>query len=61
MINEGTTVVLKLLRAPSPFAEPHNETDEKYHNKDEKQYSRDFSGAYRNAAESKNTGNDSNH
>jgi hypothetical protein len=49
------------LRAPSAFTEPHNETDEKYHDKDEKQDTRNFSRASGDAAEPEDPGDDGDH
>jgi hypothetical protein len=46
---------------PSAFTDTHDETDEKYHDKDEKQDSRNFSGAHSDTAEPEDPGDDGDH
>lgn len=47
--------------APFTFTEAHYETDEKYHDKDEKQDARNLSGAHSDTAEPEDPGDDGDH
>jgi hypothetical protein len=47
--------------APSAFADTHDETDEKYHDKDEKKDSRDLGEACGDTGKSEDRGDDGDH
>jgi hypothetical protein len=47
--------------APSTFTETHNETDEKYHDKDKKQDSRNLGSANGDTAKPEDPGDDGDH